>query len=237
MTDELAEQVAGVSALAEPARRALYLHVAAQADAVSREQAAEALALPVHKVKFHLDRLVEAGLLEVEFRRLTGRSGPGAGRPAKLYRRCDRELAVTLPERRYELAGEVLAAAVEQAMSEGVPVGEAVRAAAAAQGLDIARRHRADGREGGPDPRDAEPPDELVAVASVLARYGYEPRRVGGAVCLANCPFDRLAGRYTALVCDMNLALIRAVVEGLGLDAAHADLQPEEGWCCVRVRS
>ncbi|HEX7744207.1 MAG TPA: helix-turn-helix domain-containing protein, partial [Micromonosporaceae bacterium] len=97
MSDELAEQVAGVGALMEPARRALYLYVAAQPDAVSREQAANAVDLPLHSVKFHLDRLLEEGLLEVEFRRVSGRTGPGAGRPSKLYRRSSRQLLVSLP--------------------------------------------------------------------------------------------------------------------------------------------
>src|ERR687889_226121 len=103
VTEDFAEQVAGVGALAEPARRALYLHVAAQPAAVSREQAAEAVGLPLHSVKFHLDRLVDEGLLEVEFRRLSGRSGPGAGPPSKLYRRAAQEFSVSLPTRRYDL--------------------------------------------------------------------------------------------------------------------------------------
>src|SRR3954447_14406218 len=102
MTDDFATQVAGLSALDEPARRTLYLFVAGQPEAVSREQAAAGCDLPLHTARFHLDRLVEEGLLDVEFRRLSGRSGPGAGRPSKLYRRSDRELSVSLPGRRYD---------------------------------------------------------------------------------------------------------------------------------------
>src|SRR5918911_20308 len=48
---------------------------------------------------FHLDKLVEAGLLEASFRRLGERRGPGAGRPAKLYRRGAGEVAASLPPR------------------------------------------------------------------------------------------------------------------------------------------
>src|SRR5215210_6425378 len=110
MADEWAEQVAGIGALAEPARRELYRYVAAQPDAVSREQAAQGVGMALHSAKFHLDKLVDEGLLQVEFRRLSGRRGPGAGRPSKLYRRAEREIAVTLPERRYVLAGKVIAA-------------------------------------------------------------------------------------------------------------------------------
>ena len=102
--DDFAAQVAGVSALADPVRRSLYRFVVAQPEPVSRDQAAAGLQLPRHTAKFHLDRLVEEGLLETEFRRLSGRRGPGAGRPAKLYRRGSRQVAVSVPERRYDVA-------------------------------------------------------------------------------------------------------------------------------------
>src|SRR3978361_2223148 len=114
-TDDFAAQVAGVSALADPVRRSLYQFVVRRPEPVSRDQAAAGLALPRHTAKFHLDRLVEEGLLATEFRRLSGRRGPGAGRPAKLYRRSDRQVAVSLPERHYDVAGRVLARAVEDA--------------------------------------------------------------------------------------------------------------------------
>ena len=90
MADDFAEQVAGVAALAEPVRRDLYRFVVAQAGPVSRDQAGEGVGVPRHTAKFHLDKLVEEGLLDTEFRRLGDRQGPGAGRPTKLYRRSRR---------------------------------------------------------------------------------------------------------------------------------------------------
>src|SRR5688500_11895489 len=106
---DLGDQLAGVGVLAEPARRMLYRYVLGEQLPVSREQAAAAVGIAAHSVKFHLDKLVAAGLLEVEYRRLTGRTGPGAGRPAKLYRRSSREVALSVPPRRYDLVGQVLA--------------------------------------------------------------------------------------------------------------------------------
>src|SRR5215472_7628701 len=103
------EGVTGLASLAEPTRRALYLYVRDQGSAVSRDEAAAGVAVPRHKAKFHLDKLVEDGLLEVEFARRTGRQGPGAGRPAKLYRPGAREFSVSVPERHYELAGQLIA--------------------------------------------------------------------------------------------------------------------------------
>lgn len=231
--EELARQLSGVGSLVEPARRELYLYVVAQPDAVSREQAAAATDLRLHSAKFHLDRLVDEGLLETEFRRLSGRSGPGAGRPAKLYRRSARQLSVSLPERHYDLAGDVLAAAIDSSMTEGRPVAETVPAAA----RDAGRRIVAAYLEETADDAAGPPRDELERVADVLGEHGYEPRLAEREICLANCPFDRMAAEHTALVCGMNHALIDAVLEGLQARDARAVLAPQPGFCCVRVES
>ncbi len=224
MGEEFAAQVSGVGALAEPVRRALYLYVSSQADDVSREQAAEALELPLHSVKFHLDRLVDEGLLDIEFRRLSGRSGPGAGRPAKLYRRSQRQLTVSLPERRYDLAGEVLAEAIDRAKTEGIGVGQAVLEVATAEGRRLAAASDVAG-------------SELERAAGVLERHGYEPRVRDTSICLANCPFDQLARTHTELVCSLNHALIDGVLDGLGCDGLEAVLDPQPGLCCVTTRA
>ncbi len=223
MRDDLAGHAAGVGTLAEPTRRALYEYVAAQSDAVGREQAAAAVGVPAHTAKFHLDRLVDEGLLEVEFRRLTGRAGPGAGRPAKLYRRSAQQFFVSLPERRYDLASEVLAAAIDRAVHDGTPVPDAVRDVAAETGRRMAAEVAADG-------------DDLERTAAVLARHGYEPRTSDDEICLANCPFDRLAAEHTDLVCGMNLALIGGVVDGLDAQTVTPELARKPGFCCVKVR-
>ena len=75
----------------------------------------------------------------------------------------------------------------------------------------------------------------LGRTADVLALHGYEPRTSDGEICLANCPFDRLATEHTELVCGMNLALIDGVIDGLGVSAVSAELAPQPGFCCVKV--
>jgi predicted ArsR family transcriptional regulator len=210
MTDD---EFAAVGALADPARRALYRFVAAADGAVSRDQAAEGVGLPRHTVKFHLDRLVDDGLLETEFRRLSGRRGPGAGRPAKLYRRSARQFDVTLPERHYDLAGRILAGAVDTAAAGDVPVLEAVGEAAADEGRRQARSQ--------------------AALVDVLAGLGYEPRATGEGVVLGNCPFHDLAATHTALVCGMNLGLLAALLDERGEPGVRAALDPAPGRCCV----
>jgi predicted ArsR family transcriptional regulator len=225
--DDFASQVVGVSALAEPARRALYLFVVAQPDPVSRDQAAAGVALARHTAKFHLDKLVEDGLLDTEFRRLTGRSGPGAGRPTKLYRRSDRQVSVTLPQRHYDLAGQILADAVETAVRDDLPILDAVQRAAATAGhrLGVADEARGDGSA----------VDALEGVAAALAAHGYEPHVQGSTIVLANCPFHALAREHTDLVCGMNLHLITALTEELGHHDVHPTLQPAADRCCVRL--
>src|SRR4051794_31351253 len=161
---DLAGQAAGIGALADPSRRALYEYVVARGDAVGREEAATAVGLAVSTAGFHLDKLVAEGLLDAEYRRLTGRTGPGAGRPSKLYRRGHKQFEVSLPARRYDLVGDILAAAVDRA-ADGSDLASAVDSCAAAEGLQLGEEARAAGSGS-----DAE------ALAAVLSTQGYESR-------------------------------------------------------------
>src|SRR5919107_3274497 len=119
MTDDDRSGVAAVAALAEPTRRRVYDHVAAQGLPVDRDEVAAVVGLPRTTAAFHLDRLAQCGLLDVHFERRSGRTGPGAGRPSKLYRRAEASVEVTIPERHYDLAGELLAGALAEADASG----------------------------------------------------------------------------------------------------------------------
>jgi predicted ArsR family transcriptional regulator len=226
--DEIESRLSRAGALVEPARRALYLYVFGAEDGVSRDEAAENLGLPHHTVKFHLDRLVKEGLLDVEYRRLTGRTGPGAGRTAKLYRPSAEQVAVSLPERRYDMLGSLLARAVDAAVRGDAPIEKAVRDAAEAEGIRI-------GAEVGPEGS----PEEgcLGRVSTVLAGYGFDPQTEGDTVSLANCPFHQLSSEHTELVCGMNLSLISALVRALGCQDLDVELRPAPGRCCVLIHS
>jgi len=213
--DEFAAQVAGVGALTDPLRRALYRFVV-EADApVSRDQAASGVGLPRHTAKFHLDRLVDDGLLDTEFQRLSGRRGPGAGRPAKLYRRSAQQFDVTLPGRRYDLAGGILASGVDEAAARGGRILDAVGQAAAEEGRRLAAERG------------------TASLVDVLAGLGYEPRRDGDRVVLGNCPFHALSAAHTELVCGMNLSMLTALLDERGDERVRAILDPAPGRCCV----
>lgn len=217
--------VAAVACLNEPLRRRLYEYVAASPEPVSREGAAGALGVARPLVAFHLDKLVAAGLLRVDRRRPEGRAGPGAGRPAKWYSRVPGELAVSVPERHYELAARLLAEAAEQS-SASLPMADAVSEAAHRHGeaLGGALRRRIADR--------ALTLDDLV---SVLDALGYDPRPAEGVVTMANCPFHVLAVEHPELVCGMNLRLLQGLAEAAGLSAQTAKLDPAPGRCCVTL--
>ncbi|MFE0190503.1 helix-turn-helix transcriptional regulator [Streptomyces sp. NPDC058989] len=193
--------------LGDPVRRRLYRHVAATPGEVGRDAAAEAVGISRSLAAFHLDKLVEAGLLAVSFRRLSGRTGPGAGRPAKVYRRAEGEHAVSVPPRSYDAVGRLLAEVVENA------------------GLD--RELQAAAKAAGAAHPDASA-DDLV---EVLRARGYQPFWEGETLRLRNCPFHALAEEFPALVCGMNLALL----EGLAPEQWSPTMDPCPGGCCVAL--
>jgi predicted ArsR family transcriptional regulator len=222
-------QLRSIASLAEPVRETLYRFVVERSQPVSREQAASGVGIAHHVAKFHLDKLEEDGLLEVEYRRPAGRTGPGAGRPAKFYRRASHDSAVSLPERHYELPGRLMAEAITASTASGEPVAATLRTAAHATGERMGQQaaQLAGGGAGA---------DELVAAAcGLLEDEGYEPRAAAGQITLSNCPFHGLATEYTELVCGMNLHLMRGLVENLGDEGLQARLDPAAGRCCVTL--
>lgn len=225
---EFDRQIAALAALEEGVRRSLYRFVASQQGEVSRDEAARAVGVSRSLAGFHLDRLAEGGLLVTSFRRLSGRRGPGAGRPSKLYRRSERQLAVSLPPRSYELAARVLAAAVD-ASSSAVTQEELGKVArAVGEGIGEEARARVGPRAGRKR--------LLSGAVAALAAHGYEPEQTGEEIRLRNCPFHALVGKHRELVCGMNLDLITGVVSGLALPGVTSALDPQSGRCCVALK-
>lgn len=224
--DSARDDVASLGSLGDPTRRAMYDFVSGQGEPVGRDEAAVAAGIGRTLAAYHLDRMVEDGLLEVSFARRTGRSGPGAGRPAKLYRRAAREFKVSLPPRDYELAARIFANAVENE-----PTGRAKAAlqeSAQRFGSQVAAEveRRLAGR-----PRA----ERATGLEEVLAERGYEPfRDADGIIRLRNCPFDCLADAHRRTVCGMNLTLLGQAVAS-PKDGLNAVLEPRPGLCCVAL--
>lgn len=210
------EALGRLSTLDDPVRRRLYDMVVAQDEPVSREQAANEVGIGRTLAAYHLDKLTAAGLLATIYRRPEGRSGPGAGRPAKLYHRADTELAVSVPTRDYELLASVLVRSLDH--DEGGVLTAAVNDAARTAG------------------REAVPPEgDLV---ESLRCCGYEPRMdAEGNLELRNCPFHRVAQTHRDAVCGLNLHLVQGVIEASAEPDARAQLDPRPGRCCVVIRN
>jgi predicted ArsR family transcriptional regulator len=221
MVPDLAEQMAAISTLSEPLRRALYLYVVAQRRPVSRAQAAGAQGIARTVAAFHLDKLVEAGLLQANHGRTTGRSGPGAGRPAVLYSRAERPHEFSIPARSYALAARLLAGAVDEAGADRL-----LQAAAEREGE---RQGRAEA-----PPADGGPAD-LDTAAAALEHRGYEPERDGERLWSRNCPFHELSEDNPPVVCGMNLALLTGLVRGLACPGLEARMDAGPDRCCVVI--
>ncbi len=221
--------LAAVALLTEPTRRALYGYVASRGKPVGRDEAAKATGVARGLAAFHLDRLVEAGLLETSFARLSGRRGPGAGRPAKLYTRAGRDLDVSVPPRDYALPAHIL--------SDVVAGSRSVRDEAVERAHEVGVELGAEARLEAGSPRARSRLREALLTA--LENEGFEPepddQGGAGALRLRNCPFDSLAKEHTDLMCGMNHGLVRGLVEGLQIGDVEAVLDPAPGRCCVRL--
>ena len=211
-------EISIIAVLDDPVRRSLYDYVSARGDGVSRSEAAAATGIGRTLAAFHLDRLAEAGLVEVTFARPSGRTGPGAGRPAKLYRRAVTEHQVSVPPRDYRAAAELLAEVVDLTGAEP----------------ELQRSARNRGAAAGRAAREQAPglPDGDL-VTGALSAQGYQPYRDRADVRLRNCPFHLLAGRHPPLICGMNLALLEGLLAGAGVSGLTARLDPRPGEFCV----
>jgi predicted ArsR family transcriptional regulator len=217
------DDVAALAALQDPLRLALYEYVLGETDPVSRDQAAQAIGISRESAAFHLDRLASEGLLDIAFRRLSGKQGPGAGRPAKLYSRSAREIQVSLPPRRYDVAARLFAGALASpspaaALTElARTFGESLGARALPPNTRTSAKRR------------------LESAVNILDSYGYQPSITAEQIALRNCPFDALAKEHRDVVCTMNTALIGGLVSGLNASDMTTVYRQQEGRCCVTI--
>jgi predicted ArsR family transcriptional regulator len=220
-----AERLAALASLREPIRRRLYRYIRRAPAAVGRDEAADATGVSRAMAAFHLDKLVGLGLLRTEYRRLSGRTGRGAGRPAKLYRRSRRVFAMTLPERNHELLARLLAE----------------KAAPAAGDRSSDRPAHRYGRSLGARARRQVPitatPERLArCVGDVLEELGFEPVAAGGGDLVArNCPFDPLSRQYPAVVCQTAIEMVGGVIDGVGAGPLEVTRREAPDRCCVFV--
>ncbi len=217
-----------IASLSDGLRRRLYEFTRAAHRPVSRDEAASAVGISRKLAAFHLDRLVEVGLLRFRFKE----PNAARGRPPKVYLASDVGVELSIPARRHELLAEILAGAVlledrhGSARAASTRVAHARGLAAAAEIPNRVRRGRVGAERG------------MTSAEEVLTGCGFEPYRTGsGCMRLRNCPFHPLAGAMPELVCSLNHAFVSGVLAGLGVETVHAVLAPSAGECCVELRS
>ncbi|WAJ35121.1 helix-turn-helix domain-containing protein [Arthrobacter sp. FX8] len=211
-----ADRIAAVASLTDAKRLHLFELVASSPRPLGRDDVAEAAGMARSTVSFHLDRLVQDGLLAVEFHKPAGRTGPGSGRPAKMYRTVGSEIGASVPDRNYDLAGELMATAIEASQADGAPVAESLRAAAFLKGRELA--------------------EAAGDLEEFLTESGYQPEHDGeGGYLLPNCPFHRLSRAHAAVVCDMNGAFLRGAAVGCGSPEERVAPAAGAGHCCARI--
>jgi predicted ArsR family transcriptional regulator len=221
-----ADDLAAVALLAEPVRQRLYSYLRDRREPVGREDAARHGEITVKLAAFHLDRMVDAGLLEIQYRRLSGRVGPGAGRPAKLYSVSPRPFSVVLPQTHYALAASMMATALSGGLS-GSGGANSLQEVATTVGESLGADIRGQARTKGA---------RREAVQRKLEQLGYEPQlQESGDLILRNCIFSELSRSHRELVCGMNAAFLCGLLGGARLRSLHVEGGSVGPGCCARI--
>jgi predicted ArsR family transcriptional regulator len=221
------EAIDRLAPLLEPARRRVFAFVSLADRPVTRDEAAEASGVSLALATFHLERLLEAGLVAASFSAGKGNGSGKRGRPAKLYRAARLDLLVSLPARDYQLAAELFADALAQG-DRPQSLDDSAQLRGKAVGVRVKERAG----------RSKKQANLMAALAGVLAEEGYEPRPLAdGSLALRNCPFQALTERHRDLICPTNLALLDGVLEGAGISTIRTRLEPGEGRCCVLLQA
>lgn len=222
-------RVESIAVLTDGQRRRVFGYVRRARRPVTREQVAADSGVSVKLAAFHLDKLVEAGLLRTSYETPAGVRK--VGRRPKVYEPTGADIHVSIPERRPDVIAEILIDAVMTEQAHESAQAAAMRTARE-HGRDIGSAERARTRPGRLGPERS-----LNAVEPVLARYGYEPDRPAPTTLrLLNCPFHQQATRSTELVCGINRAFLGGVLDGLEAAGIDAVLAPHPGRCCVEIR-
>lgn len=220
--------MAAIAALDDDVRWALYEYARAAGVPVTRESAADAVGISRKLAAFHLDKLVDLGLLTSGFSAAEVRR---VGRAPRVYRPAATDISVQVPERTPELLAGILVEAItgQRAGETGNAAAMRVARTCGTTAGTRARSRTRGGRIG---------VERATAVAEdVLTEHGFEPYRVGDAVRLRNCPFHPLAAQNPEFVCGLNHAYLCGVLDGIGADGRIvAELAPQPGECCVTIR-
>jgi predicted ArsR family transcriptional regulator len=202
------------AALGDPTRRRVFFAVRAAGREVSKDDVASDLGIERRLAGFHLDKLVEQGFLEADFRRDQGRGGPGAGRPPKRYRLAESEVLMALPERHYELLATLLLRATAEGGS-GSPQ-EVLERVGYEFGYEVGRAEVAAGAGGLAAGSSA----AIQDVVRLLSRYGFAAHADGDdGLRACACPFEEIAFDDPERICGLDRAIWRGMLAAFAPEA------------------
>ncbi len=216
--------IRAVAALDDDLRRGMYAFIRAARRPVTRDEAAAAVGISRKLAAFHLDKLVDAGVLQADYRQVSGLRK--VGRAPQVYRPTDADISVSIPPRKHDLLAEVL---LDAATSDEP---DAIRKAAYDRGHRAGADERLRTRPGRLGTERA-----LTLLAATMRQHGFEPARESStSVRLHTCPFHPMAARSPELVCGINHAFLTGLLDGLDAPTLTAELAPRSGECCVELR-
>ncbi|MGW3467311.1 helix-turn-helix transcriptional regulator [Saccharopolyspora sp. NPDC000995] len=222
--------MAAVAVLADGLRRGMFEFIRRARRPIGRDEAAAAVGISRKLAAFHLDKLVDAGLLCARFEPVGGIRK--VGRTPKVYEPTDAHIGVSIPPRRPDLLADILLDAVLTEGERETAIESAMRTARE-RGQRLGAEERLRSRPGRLGAERA-----LTRTEQVLTRYGFEPDRESPTcVRLRNCPFHPLTAKSPELVCGLNNAFLQGFLAGLQAPSVEAALDPRPGECCVALRS
>jgi predicted ArsR family transcriptional regulator len=217
-----ADGIRAIAALDDELRRGMYAHIRAAGRPVSRDEAAESVGISRKLAAFHLDKLVAAGLLRARYER-AGR----VGRAPKVYEPAGADIHVAIPQRQHGLLAEVLLTAVVDQ-----DAGEAALRAATERGRRVGQCERERVKLGRLGTERA-----LTVAEGVLTEQGFEVNRESPTcVRLRECPFQPMKAQAPGLVCQIGLAYMAGLLDGLDAPTVRAEFEQVPGSCCVCMK-
>jgi predicted ArsR family transcriptional regulator len=218
--------ITAIAALEDGLRRGMYAFIRQAGRPVSRDEAATAVGISRKLAAFHLDKLVDVGLLRARHEPVDGIRR--VGRNPKVYEPSELDVNVSIPARQHDMLAEILLDAV---LSDTGSARDSALRIAERRGAEAGMRARPHSRPGRLGVERT-----LTVATAILREYGFEPIRSDPAcVRLRNCPFHPLAAREPELVCGINYAFLRGFLGGLKATTVRAVLEPTPGECCVHL--
>jgi predicted ArsR family transcriptional regulator len=207
------------AALGDPTRRAIFIAVRESPEPMTSAAIAELFTIHPNVARHHLDKLAADGYLQVSHRRPAGRTGPGAGRPAKCYETTEKAIDVHFPSRRPDLLVELLVRLVQRLAPDDI----------AAVAEDVGRQY---GRELAAEvgtPEEDGYQEAVTAVAQAMSGLGFgisqDTSAATSRLLTSHCPFGAAAAGHPDVVCSLDRGIVSGLFERLS-DRCEPVLHP-----------